>query len=65
MNNILITSTEVFPVTMLCLLNFQTSLESALKVTERTRVAEQKVSDANFPDWMRLTFIKRRNIGGS
>ena len=36
-----------------------------LKVTERAKFAGKKVADANFPDWMRPAFIKRRNIGGA
>ncbi len=36
-----------------------------LKVTERAKFAGKQVKDANFPDWMRLAFIKRRNLSGA
>tara|TARA_B100000459_G_C8589503_1_gene207064 strand:- start:674 stop:2092 length:1419 start_codon:yes stop_codon:yes gene_type:complete len=36
-----------------------------LKVTERAKFAGKVVGEANFPDWMRLAFIKRRNLSGN
>ena len=35
-----------------------------LKITERAKFAGKKVVDAQFPDWMRPAFIKRRNLAG-
>ena len=35
-----------------------------LKITERAKFAGKKVADAQFPDWMRPAFIKRRNLAG-
>jgi Trk K+ transport system NAD-binding subunit len=36
-----------------------------LKVTERAKFAGKVLSEANFPDWMRPAFIKRRNLSGN
>jgi len=35
-----------------------------LKITERAKFAGKKVAEAQFPDWMRPAFIKRRNLAG-
>jgi len=35
-----------------------------LKITERAKFAGKKVAEAQFPDWLRPAFIKRRNLGG-
>ena len=36
-----------------------------LKVTEKAKFAGKVMSEANFPDWMRPAFIKRRNLSGN
>ena len=35
-----------------------------LKITEKAKFAGKKVAEAQFPDWMRPAFIKRRNLAG-
>ena len=35
-----------------------------LKITEQRNLQAKKVADAQFPDWMRPAFIKRRNLAG-
>jgi Trk K+ transport system NAD-binding subunit len=36
-----------------------------LKVTEKAKFAGKVMGEANFPDWMRPAFIKRRNLSGN
>jgi trk system potassium uptake protein TrkA len=35
------------------------------EVTEKAKFAGKKVTDANFPDWLRPAFIKRQSLSGS
>ena len=35
-----------------------------LKITERAKFAGKTVGEAQFPDWMRPAFIKRRQLSG-